>query len=88
MTAAKHRRYPVAPLLHCIEGLSNRQVHARFDIHWTTIQRWRSNPDTLIIEWDADRYAVTLGKHPSELWTDWFEIDTPIKPWRKLKVGA
>jgi hypothetical protein len=88
MTAAKYRRYPVAPLLHCLEGLSNRQVHARFKIHWTTIQRWRTKPDTLIIEWDADKYAVMMGKHPSEVWDDWFDVNAPIAPWRKLKVNA
>ena len=85
MTAAKHRRYPVAPLLHAIADLSSRQVEKQFGIHNTTVNRWRIKPDTLIVEWDADKYAIKMGKHPSELWDDWFDLGAPIKPWRKLK---
>jgi len=39
----------------------------------STIQRWR-NPKTMISAYEADEYAIKLGVHPSEIWTDWFEI--------------
>lgn len=35
------------------------------------------------IRWNtADRVAVALGSHPSELWPDWFDTATPF-PGRK-----
>ncbi len=42
----------------------------------------------MITEWDADRYAVMMGKHPSELWNDWFDLSANIQPRRKLKQHA
>ena len=85
MTAPKHRRYPVAPLLHSFGELSNREVERRTGIHYTTIQRWRNDPGILITEWEADRYAVKLGKHPSEFWPDWFDIEAgSIRGRRKI----
>jgi hypothetical protein len=77
MTAPKYRRYPVAPLVNVVAGLTIREAETRFGVHHTTIQRWRSKPDTLIIEWEADKYAVKVGMHPSELWDDWFNIEAP-----------
>jgi len=82
MTEPKYLRYPVKPLLHLFAELSNRQVSAVTGLHHSTIQRWRNDPDTLITEWEADHYAVKLGKHPSELWETWFEIDAPGTPIR------
>lgn len=79
MSEPKYRRYPVAPLLNIVGQLSSRQVEGRFGIHHTTVNRWRKQPDTLIIEWDADKYAIKLGKHPCELWDDWFELDKPMR---------
>lgn len=88
MTTAKHRRYPVAPLLHIFGELSSREIQERYGIHPTTVNRWRNQPTTQIIEWEADRFAVQLGRHPGELWEDWFNIDAPIQPWRRLKQRA
>jgi len=88
MTAAQLRRYPVAPLLHIFADLPSREVQKQYGINYTTIVRWRNKPDTVITEWDADRYAVAMGKHPGELWEDWFNIDAPIQPWRRLKQRA
>jgi len=28
----------------------------------------------MLDQWEADRYAVAIGKHPSEIWADWFNI--------------
>ena len=38
-----------------------------------TLYKWMQN-DVKINEWAADRYAIRLGLHPSEIWTDWFDI--------------
>jgi hypothetical protein len=37
-----------------------------------TVYKWIQN-DVKISEWAADKYAVKLGLHPSEVWTDWFD---------------
>jgi lambda repressor-like predicted transcriptional regulator len=29
----------------------------------------------MLNQWEADRYAIKIGKHPSEIWPDWFDID-------------
>ena len=52
---------------------SARQLAHIFQVHPGTIQRWR-NPTTTLTQWEADRYAIRLGKHPSEIWTNWFDI--------------
>jgi hypothetical protein len=88
MTVAQLRRYPVTPLLDIIGTASSRVAEQQYGIHHTTVNRWRNKPETVITEWDADRYAVAMGKHPGELWHNWFDVNTPIAPWRKLKVNA
>jgi len=85
MTTRKHRRYPVAPLLRLFLDMSSRQAEQQFGVHCSTINRWRTDPRIMITEWDADRYAVMMGKHPSELWNDWFVLSVDIPPRRKLK---
>jgi hypothetical protein len=29
----------------------------------------------MLTQWSADRYAVKLGMHPSEVWRDWFALE-------------
>jgi len=36
------------------------------------IQTWREG-DTYLDQWRADKYACKLGKHPSEIWDNWFD---------------
>ena len=55
------------------KDISAAQLAEIFGVHRVTAQRWR-NPTTMLDQWDADRYAVQLGKHPSEIWPDWFDI--------------
>lgn len=38
-----------------------------------TLYKWIQN-DVQISEWAADKYAIKLGLHPSEIWTDWFDV--------------
>lgn len=85
MTAPKYRRYPVAPLLKALGDMTGNQVKQTLGVHQTTFVGWQKKPDIGIVEWDADRYAVALGKHPSEIWDDWFDIYSPIPPTKKVK---
>lgn len=52
--------------------MSASKLAVIFKVNRVTVQRWR-NPSTMLTQWDADRYAIRLGKHPSELWPDWFD---------------
>ena len=36
------------------------------------IQTWREG-NTYLDQWRADKYACLLGKHPSEIWSNWFD---------------
>jgi len=40
-----------------------------------TVYQWIDS-GTQISEWAADRYAVKLGLHPSEIWDDWFALES------------
>ena len=42
-----------------------------------TVYHW-INSDIQISEWAADRYAVKLGMHPSQLWDDWFALEKEL----------
>jgi hypothetical protein len=72
------RRIPPQPrfvahrLLDQFPNNSARQLAQIFNVHPGTIQRWR-NPRTTLTQWEADRHAIRLGKHPSEIWSDWFD---------------
>ena len=88
MTAPKYRRYPAAPILPLVEGLGIKEAGLRAGVSKNRIQQWRQDPGIQIEEYEADRIAVTLGVHPGELWEDWFNINTPIKSWRRHKQQA
>jgi len=47
-------------------------IAEKLDCCRETLYKWIQN-DVKISEWAADRYAITLGIHPSEIWSDWFE---------------
>ena len=36
------------------------------------IQTWREG-NTFLDQWRADKYACAIGKHPSEIWHNWFD---------------
>jgi hypothetical protein len=44
------------------------------DTKRSTVYKWFQN-DTMLTQWAADRYAVKLGMHPSEVWADWFALE-------------
>ena len=66
-------KYPAHQLLQHHTTTSARQLAQLFHVHISTIQRWR-NPHTTLNQWEADNYAIKLGKHPSEIWNNWFDI--------------
>lgn len=75
------RRYlPAAPIHRLIghlraNGVSLNQQASQWSIDRRTLQRLlvrsRIRSDA------ADRFAVATGRHPSELWPDWFEEGAP-----------
>ena len=66
-------RYQAVKLLEPLgQDVWASRLAIRLGVNRATIQRWR-NPKTTLNQWDADRYAVRLGKHPSEIWTNWFD---------------
>lgn len=73
----KNERYlPVAPLLALFPpGTSVRLIAETFGISHPSVVRWRTQPDIVINEYDADRYAITLGLHPIEIWDNWLQLD-------------
>jgi hypothetical protein len=73
MNKSKYR-YPAERLLAEFADLSAAQVAGRFGVHRSVINRWRQ-PGAMMNQWDADRYAVMLGKHPGEVWPEWFDIE-------------
>ncbi len=67
-------KYHARPLIEQFPAhTSARQLAHIFQVHPGTIQRWR-NPHTTLNQWEADTYAIKLGKHPSEIWNNWFDI--------------
>jgi hypothetical protein len=54
--------------------MSTTQIAIKFGVNRMSISRWR-NPKTMLNQWEADRYAIKIGKHPSEIWSDWFDIN-------------
>jgi len=66
-------KYQALQLARLTGELSITKTAVIFGIHRSTVLRWR-NPRTMLDQWEADRYAVAIGKHPSEIWADWFNI--------------
>ena len=43
-----------------------------FGVTRSTVQRWRT-PNCGLSIWQADKYAIKLGLHPQQIWTDWYD---------------
>jgi lambda repressor-like predicted transcriptional regulator len=80
MSAVAHhtssRWLPVAPLVEALRHDSARRSMAtvveRAPVDRRTLERLRKK-DRIRLD-TADRIAVALGRHPSEIWPDWFEV--------------
>lgn len=44
-----------------------------FGVTRTTIQRWKNDKESALTIWQADKYAIKIGMHPQEIWTDWYD---------------
>jgi len=66
-------RFSTANLIDTAGPGDNAQLATRLGVTRSTISRWR-NPRTTISIWQADTFAVKIGKHPSEIWSDWFDL--------------
>ena len=44
-----------------------------FGVTRTTIQRWKNDKEAALTIWQADKYAIKIGMHPQEIWTDWYD---------------
>jgi hypothetical protein len=67
-------KYPAHQLVATYSELSSMRIATIFGVNRVTAQRWR-NPKTMLNQWEADRYAVRIGKHPSQIWPEWFDIE-------------
>jgi hypothetical protein len=66
-------RYPAHQLIKLFPANTwAAQIAETFNVNRSTIGRW-NKPETTLTQWEADRYAIKLGKHPSEIWADWFD---------------
>jgi len=66
-------KYQALQLVRLTPGLSDTKTAILFGTHRSTVLRWR-NPRTMLDQWEADRYAIAIGKHPSEIWPNWFDV--------------
>jgi transcriptional regulator with XRE-family HTH domain len=55
------------------EGTWASVIAERLGTNRMTIQRWREGT-TKFSPYQADKLAIKLGKHPSQIWTDWFDL--------------
>jgi transcriptional regulator with XRE-family HTH domain len=72
--------FPAAALLESFgEGEWASNIGAVLGVSRTRVQQWRKGT-TNLDPYTADKLAIKLGKHPSQIWTNWFdlpEFDTP-----------
>ena len=66
-------KYQALQLIQSTSTLSDTTNATIFGVHRSTVLRWR-NPRTMLDQWEADRYAIAIGKHPSEIWPNWFDV--------------
>ena len=69
------RTFPAKALVRKFEpNTSVITIAQALDMKRSTVYKWFQN-DTMITQWAADRYAIKLGMHPSEVWLDWFALE-------------
>jgi hypothetical protein len=66
-------RYPATKLLEQFEDNAwASTIASHLKVGRGAIQTWREG-NTYLDQWRADKYACLLGKHPSEIWANWFD---------------
>jgi hypothetical protein len=65
--------YPASALLKQFpDDMWASTIGERLGVGRAAIQTWREGK-TCLDQWRADKYACLLGKHPSEIWANWFD---------------
>lgn len=88
MTVRKPRRsrvrYPAINLCQEIPDTYNGVAifAERIGVQRATIHVWKRGHSTLSV-YEADRYAITLGHHPSHYWPTWFDDALAEADWNK-----
>ena len=75
------RRYPAQAILDKYPDLNMKQIAKRFNLEYDRLQRWNVDGYELS-EWQADEIAIRGGVHPSEIWSNWFDIPLTADTWR------
>jgi DNA-binding XRE family transcriptional regulator len=71
--ATRHRCFPAAEILKMWSPETLAPVIAEIlGVNKSSIFRWETEK-TMLDVWQADKYAVRLGLHPSQIWTDWYD---------------
>ena len=66
--------FPATALLEQFEeGTWANEIAARLGTTRATIQRWRMGT-TMLDPYEADKFAIKLGKHPGNIWLNWFDL--------------
>ena len=66
--------YPASALLKLFpEDTWASTIGEHLGVGRAAIQTWREG-NTYLDQWRADKYACLLGKHPSEIWSNWFDV--------------
>jgi hypothetical protein len=69
----KGYNYPASALLKEFpDDMWASTIGERLGVGRAAIQTWREGK-TYLDQWRADKYACLLGKHPSEIWSNWFD---------------
>jgi len=72
MTMTATRRYPLQPLQAAARADNLHTLANRLGLTHRHLRRMQAQG---LADREADRYACTLGYHPTEIWTDWHDID-------------
>ncbi len=65
--------YPATALLELFpDDMWASTIGEHLGVGRAAIQTWREG-NTYLDQWRADKYACLLGKHPSEIWSNWFD---------------
>jgi len=66
--------FPATALLDTFEeGIVADTVAQALGVTRASVQRWREGK-TNFDPYKADHFAIKLGKHPSEIWINWFDL--------------
>ena len=80
---AKRHIFPTKALFdHFPPGTTNATIAQQIGAELNTVVQWRSQP-RLLDTYQADRYAINMGEHPSMIWPDWFDLNEYLPEHRK-----